>query len=151
MTELSPVPYGQISAATNAVQRSHSSQARFVDVVAAVKSAIADAGFWLLHEIDPQALLNKGGYAIGSTRQLLFFHPDYMARVLSAVPAALLEAPLKFAIMDLGNEVTLRWIDPAAALGRYGDAKLAQLGEELAAKCEAIAADALGRASASNR
>lgn len=146
MTELRPVAYRPMPATPSAHQHSRSSQARFEAVVASVKTAIGDSDFWLLHEIDPQSLLAKGGYAIAPTRQLLFFHPDYMVRILSAVPAALLEAPLKFAVMDLGNEVVLRWLDPAHAFGRYGDSKLAALGDELAAKCEAIAAEALRRA-----
>lgn len=146
MTELHPVTYGQ-SSVPDDLQHSLSSKAEFEVVVACAKTAIEDAGFWVLHEINPQALLAKGGYAINPTRQLLFFHPDYMVRVLSAVPAALLEAPLKFAIMGRGDEVVLRWLDPERAFGRYEDPHLAQLGKELAAKCEAIAAEILHRAS----
>ncbi|WP_448955883.1 SRPBCC family protein [Labrys neptuniae] len=148
MSQLRPVHYGKTAEKTADIQRSFTSRARFEDVVASVKSAIANSDFWLLHEINPQALLQKGGYAISPTRQLFFFHPDYMARLLSASPAALLEAPLKFAIMDLGDEVVLRWFDPTTAFARYDDADLARLGEELAAKCEAIAVDALSRITA---
>jgi uncharacterized protein (DUF302 family) len=69
-----------------------------------------------------------------------------MARVLAADPAALLEAPLKFAVLELGDgEVLVRWNDPLAAFARYENAALEKLGQELSAACEEIVVAALGR------
>jgi hypothetical protein len=65
------------------------------EIVPRLKVSIESAGFWILHEIDPQGLLKRGGYEIRAARQILFFHPRFMARLLRADAAALIEAPLK--------------------------------------------------------
>ena len=95
---------------------------------------------WILHEIDPQALLAKDGYRIGPARQILFFYPHLMARLLGADPAAVLEAPLKFVVLELADgTVMVSWNDPTGALARYQNAALTALGEELSRACQAIA------------
>ena len=115
------------------------------DVVARLRQAIEAAGLWVLHEIDAQMLLRRGGYAIEAARQILFFHPRLMARLLAADPAALLEAPLKFAVLELpGGAAMVRWTDPARTFARYGSTELAEIGRALAAACEKIAAASLG-------
>jgi hypothetical protein len=43
---------------------------------------------WVLHEINPQMLLARGGVEIGAARQILFFHPAIMARLLAADSSA---------------------------------------------------------------
>ncbi|GGI32829.1 DUF302 domain-containing protein [Bradyrhizobium guangdongense] len=109
------------------------------EVVARLKEKIIAADLWVLHEIDPQMLLHRGGYDIGPVRQILFFHPRLMSRLLAADSAALLEAPLKFAVIGFPEGRTeLRWLDPARAFARYGSPALTALGEELAGNFEAI-------------
>jgi uncharacterized protein (DUF302 family) len=82
-------------------------------------------------------LLQRGGNAIGAARQLLFFHPRLIVRLLAANPAALLEAPLKVAVIEPpSGVVTVRWSDPAAAGARDGGRALAELGRQLAKTCE---------------
>jgi len=66
-----------------------------------LRDAIQAEGLWLIQELDPQALLKRGGYAILPTRQLLFFHPRYMVRILENDPSALLEVPLKLVIQEM--------------------------------------------------
>jgi uncharacterized protein (DUF302 family) len=133
------VRYADLGAAAASFQHSRTCAAPFADVVARLRQAIEAAGLWVLHEIDPQSLLSRGGYTIGAARQILFFHPGLMARVLAADPAALLEAPLKFAVLELpGAAVMIRWFDPAPAFSRYQSPALAALGLELAASCEEI-------------
>ena len=108
-----------------------------------MRAAIESVGLWVLHEINPQALLRRGGYDIPPTRQLLFFHPRYVAGMLATDPAALLEAPLKIAVMESPDgAVTVRWLDPIVAFGRYGNPELGAIGQELAAICETIVAAA---------
>ncbi|WP_293372843.1 DUF302 domain-containing protein [Phenylobacterium sp.] len=116
-------------------------------VVDALKAAIVAADVWVLHEIDPQALLKRGGIDIARARHLLFFHPRYMKRLLDADPAAVLEAPLKFAIVTEDTGLVVRWYDPAAAFDRYGNPDLKVLGAQLSRLCDRIAANALGDAS----
>jgi uncharacterized protein (DUF302 family) len=108
-----------------------------------LQDAIGGAGLWVLHEIDAQALLRRAGYTIGAVHQILFFHPRFMARLLAADPAALLEVPLKFALIETaGGRAVLRWSDPAIAFARYENSALTDLGLELSAICEEIAAAA---------
>jgi uncharacterized protein (DUF302 family) len=135
------VTYADPGAAAATFQNVRTSALSVQETVTRLRDAIEEANFWVLHEIDPQMLLRRGGYAIGETRQILFFHPRIMERLLAADPAALLEAPLKFAVMALPDgTVTVRWPDPTIALARYDNAELAAVGQELAAACRKIAA-----------
>jgi uncharacterized protein (DUF302 family) len=124
-------------------QRSRNSSTSLETVVAALKSATTAADVWVLHEIDPQALLRRGGIEIAPARQLLFFHPRYMKRLLDADPAAGLEAPLKFLILTDGTGAVVRWFDPVASFGRYDNEALRSLGLELSVLCQQIADAAL--------
>ena len=111
----------------------------FERVVADLKSAIVGAGLWVLQEIDPQALLHRDGLEIGNARQVLFFHPRLMKRLLEADSAALIEAPLKMAVLEMSDaEISVRCLDPVDAFGRYGNRALMQLGSELHATCGEI-------------
>jgi uncharacterized protein (DUF302 family) len=115
------------------------------EIVPRLKVSIESAGFWILHEIDAQGLLKRGGYEIRAARQILFFHPRFMARLLRADAAALIEAPLKFGLLELPTgDVSVRWINPAIAFARYGNNALRDLGEELAAACDSIVEGGLG-------
>jgi uncharacterized protein (DUF302 family) len=134
------VSYGRPGQATDLFQRARSIRIAVADGAERLRRAVEAADLWVLHEIDPQALLMRGGYAIEPARQILFFHPRLMARLLAADPTALLEAPLKFALLALPNgTLIVRWIDPAWALARYDSSELKALGHELATACEGIA------------
>lgn len=138
------VTYGPIGAQAASFQRQLECKLGVAEATRLLRSAIERHGFWILHEIDPQAVVGRGGYEIPPVRQILFFHPRQMARILAADPAPLLEAPLKFAILELPDRgVEVRWIDPAAAFARYGHPVLADLGRELAEIVEKIALFAL--------
>lgn len=138
------IEYGKPGRAAASFQRSETSTVSFAAVVAALRREIECAGLLVLHEIDPQTILKNGGHTIGATRQILFFHPDLMVRLLEADQAALLEAPLKLAVMEQPRgAVVVRWLDPAAAFARYGNPALVELGRDLAAACERIVAASL--------
>ncbi len=133
---MTAIAYGE---AVAAFQHARTTTVPFETVLTRLRQAIEAVGFWVLHEIDPQKVLQRGGHAIDPARQVLFFHPDLMVRLLQANPAALLEAPLKLAVMQRPDgAVSIRWHDPAAAFARYGNLVLAELGQELAARCEQI-------------
>ena len=123
----------------------------FDEVLERLRQAIVAADLMVLHEIDPQAILARKGYGIGRARQLLFFHPRLMARLLAADPSALLEAPLKFSVIEgtgiegAGGRVSVRWQDPMESFFRYGHEDLSYLGTELDTLCTEIADAALGR------
>jgi uncharacterized protein (DUF302 family) len=128
MTEpLQSIHYGTASPSLG-----RASRLSFGETLASLKAAIAAEGLWLLHEIDPQMLLGRGGFGISPARQLLFFHPRYLVRLLEADPSALIEAPLKVAVLELPDgTVWVRQLEVAQAFARYQG--LAGLGEELAA------------------
>ena len=138
-----PVVYAEAGQGAAAFQRACKVERPLPETVARLKAAIEVAGLWVLHEIDPQMLLRRGGFAIGPARQILFFHPRFVASLLAADPAALVEAPLKLVLLETAEGSTsLRWTDPAAAFARYGHPALAALGRDLAATCDAIVATA---------
>lgn len=109
-----------------------------------LREAIRTEDLMVLHEIDPQAILARSNYVIGRARQLFFFHPRLMARLLAADPSAVLEVPLKFSIVaGAQDHVSVRWLDPAASFARYGQSALEHLGHELAEICLRIVSRAL--------
>jgi uncharacterized protein (DUF302 family) len=144
MTEpaLQPVAFSEPGSMAVSFQHVRVGTLPVEEVVTRLKERIIAADLWMLHEINPQMLLHRGGYDIGPARQILFFHPRLMSSLLAADSAALLEAPLKFAVIGFPEGRTeLRWLDPARAFARYGSPPLTALGEQLAAICEGIVAD----------
>lgn len=124
----------------HAFQHVITASSSFEAVLETIRIVLREADIWIVHEIDPQMLLKRGGYIIGRTRQVLFFHPRYMVRLLGADPAALSEAPLKVVVMEDANAVTVRWPLPGPLFDRYGHDELSALGRELELIYAAIAA-----------
>ncbi len=92
----------------------------FEGTLARLKQGIEAADLWLIQEIDPRMLLRRGGYLIAPARQLLFFHPRYVVRLLAADPAAVVEIPLKLVVLQMPDgSVTVRHADVRAQLDRY--------------------------------
>ena len=109
----------------------------FTATVERLKAAIEAEGLWLIHEIDPEQLLARGGYCILPVRQLLFFHPRFMVPLLEANPDGLIEAPLKLVVLQRpGGEVSIHHPDVAAAFAQHPG--LEPLGIELASLCQRI-------------
>jgi len=104
----------------------------FDGTLARLKQGIEAADLWLIQEIDPQMLLRRGGYLIAPARQLLFFHPRYVVRLLAADPAAVVEIPLKLVVLQMPDgSVTVRHADVRSQLDRYPG--MHALADELAA------------------
>ncbi|MCK1323548.1 DUF302 domain-containing protein [Bradyrhizobium sp. 156] len=123
----------------HAFQHMVAASSSFETVLGTIRTVLSEADMWIIHEIDPQMLLRRGGYIIARTRQILFFHPRYMVRLLGADPAALLEAPLKVVVTEGANAVTVRWPVPGLLFDRYGHDDLSLLGRELELIYAAIA------------
>jgi uncharacterized protein (DUF302 family) len=135
------ISYADSGAAADTFQRSRSLPRPFEEVLWRLREAIEAADLRILHEVDPQMQLRRGGYTIGAARQILFFHPRFVVRILEADHAALLEAPLKLVILELpAGSTSVRWIDPLSAFSRYENAALSDIGRELTAICEEIVA-----------
>lgn len=87
------VRYGAMSKPPGIIIRQ--SGADIETTVSTLKAAIEDAKMVLICEIDPRQIMRRDRRAISPLRQLLFFHPRYMHRLLEADPSAVLLAPLK--------------------------------------------------------
>ena len=113
-------------------QKTHASAADFATTIARLKAAIEAEQMWVLAELDPQMLLRKDGYAIGPARQIFYFHPRFMSRLLAANASAIVEAPLKFVVMaDATGRVVVRHPDISNAFAGYDG--LQPVAEDLAA------------------
>lgn len=110
----------------------------FAETVERLKAGVAAENLWVIAEIDPQMLLRRGGYDIPPVRQILYFHPRYMARLLSTNAAAIVEAPLKFVVTASSGGAVVRYPEPAFAFARYDG--MADLGAELGGIANRIAA-----------
>lgn len=105
---------------TPAFQHVVTSRFDFETTLERLRQKIADLDLWLLHEINPQMLAERGGFRIGPARQLLFFHPRYLATVLKTNPSAVCEIPLKLIVLQAPDgSVTVRHSDIHSLLGRY--------------------------------
>jgi uncharacterized protein (DUF302 family) len=109
----------------------------FADTVSALKTGIAAADLWLIAEIDPQKLLETAGYAGPRARQLLFFHPRFMVRLLAANPNGVAEVPLKFVVLEPPSG-PIHVLHPAASALFADHPGLGGLGDELSAICAVI-------------
>ncbi len=131
--------FGKPGTQAETFQRSHVSKRPFEDVLSSLRREIDGAGMKVLHEIDPQGALQSVGQTIGSSRLVFFFHPNLVVRLLQTDWSAIVEAPLKLAVMELPDgTVSIRMADPAAAFARYGNPALTGFGQELATTCERI-------------
>jgi uncharacterized protein (DUF302 family) len=102
----------------------------FEETLERLRTALREEDLWLIHEIDPQMIVKRGGYLIGPTRQLLFFHPRFMVQLLHGNPHALVEVPMKVAITEWPDgRVSVRHPEIESALAAYPG--LASLGSEL--------------------
>jgi uncharacterized protein (DUF302 family) len=136
MTELAEIPY-VINTSAIAGQWTARSNHDFDLTITKLKEAIAARDLWLIAEIDPRMLLARAGLAIQPTRQLLFFHPRYMERLLRADARALQEVPVKIVVMaDAAGHVVMRGPDMKIAFDQY--AGTSSLGLELSTLCREI-------------
>ena len=134
-----PLFFGQPGTPAAEFQLDVTSRRPFPEVLAALRQAINEAGMKVLQEIDPQGALRSIDQVIGGARLLFFFHPQLLARLLSIDCSAIVEVPLKLAVLEMADgSISIRAADPAIALGRYGNPDLAGFGQELSAACDRI-------------
>ncbi len=111
----------------------------FDETLARLRQAIEEENLMVVHEINPQQMLRMVGVRSGGMRQIMFFHPRYMKRIIESNRHAAIEPPLKLAVMETPDGgVMMRYIKPAYVFGRYGG--LGELGSELEALVERIVA-----------
>ncbi len=133
------VQFGQPGNETEIFQLVRTTRRPFQQVLDSVRNEIDAAGMMVLHEIDPQAALRGFGHTIGSAHLVFFFHPDLLLRLLETDWTAIVEAPLKLALMERPDgAVSLRMANPASPLARYGNTALTAFGHELATTCARV-------------
>ncbi len=102
----------------------------FNDTVEILTAAIEEENMMVLKEIDAQKMLKMVNKKIGGMKQLLFFHPRFMKRIIETNRQGSIEPPLKVAIMERPDgKVMVRYIKPSFLLGKY--LGLEEIGSEL--------------------
>lgn len=91
----------------------------FSETVDILKGAIEGQNLMVIHEVDGQKMLKMAGKNVGGMKQIFFFHPKYMAKVLEANEMAGIQIPLKFIVMEKGDRVIIRYFMPSVVLSSY--------------------------------
>lgn len=91
----------------------------FGETVDMLKGAIEQQNLMVVHEIDGQKMLKMAGKNVGGMKQVLFFHPSYMAKILEANEMAGIVIPLKIIVMEKGGMVMVRYFMPSTVLKPY--------------------------------
>ena len=107
----------------------------FSQTLQLLRDGISSAGMLLICEINTQEILGKHGIEIAGFRQLLFFRPDYMQRLLSLEPHAAFEVPLKIIVRELADNESEFWFKKVSMTGCPG---MESLSEELKQKVKSI-------------
>lgn len=104
-----------------------------------LKGAIEGENLMVVTEINPQQMLRMVGVQTGGMRQILFFHPRYMKRIIETNRSGAIEPPLKVVVVEGPDDaVMIRYVDPAYQFGRY--AGLDEVGKELSEVVQRIVA-----------
>jgi len=101
----------------------------FARTLDALRANIVREEMMVLHETNTQAIIARASVQSMGLMQILYFHPRYMKRVLEANPAAVIEAPLKFAARETPDSTFIHRLSPGFLFGRYEGPR--DLGEEL--------------------
>ena len=102
----------------------------FNETVEILAGAIEEQNMMVVKEIDAQKMLRMVNKKVPGMKQLLFFHPRYMKRIIETNALGAIEPPFKIAIMERPDgKVMVKYIKPSSVLGKY--AGLSDLGSEL--------------------
>jgi uncharacterized protein (DUF302 family) len=112
----------------------------FSETVDMVKGAIEQQNLMVIHVIDGQKMLKMGGKDVGGMKQLFFFHPSYMKKVIEANSMAAIVIPLKMIVMEKDGKVIVRYFMPSTVLKPYKGTEA--IAKELDTKMTKIIADA---------
>jgi uncharacterized protein (DUF302 family) len=101
----------------------------FETVYIQLKENILAEGFLILHEIDTQSIVSKHGIIIKPLKQILFFHPNYIQKIVAEDYLAINEIPIKLVVMEIDeNKISVSVPNPKERLSSY---TTEGLGEEL--------------------
>ena len=92
----------------------------FETTLATLKHAIESENLMVVHEVDAQQMLRMVSVRVGGMRQILFFHPRYMKRILEGNRNGGIEPPLKVLVMETPDgRVMVRYHDPVHQFAPY--------------------------------
>lgn len=112
----------------------------FSETVDMLKGAIEQQNLMVIHEIDGQKMLKMAGKEVGGMKQLFFFHPMYMKKVVEANEMAGIVIPLKIIVMEKGDKIMVRYFMPSIVLKPYKGTEA--IAKDLDAKVTKIIAEA---------
>lgn len=96
------------------------SQYSFQETVDILKGAIEEQNLMVIYEIDGQKMLRMAGKAVKGMKQIFYFHPKYMRKVVEANQAAVIQIPLKIIVMEKPDgKVVIRYFRPSKLLNAY--------------------------------
>jgi uncharacterized protein (DUF302 family) len=85
-----------------------------------LSSRVPAVGLKVLGLIDTTAIMTAAGYPVVQVRQLLAFHPRFMAPILSRDPSMAVHAPLKFTLLQRPTTMEIRCLDPERVFSAPG-------------------------------
>ena len=92
----------------------------FNETVDLLQGAIEEQNLMVLLTVDAQKMLRMAGKKVKGMKQIFYFHPQYMRRVMEANKYATIQIPLKFIVMERPDGKTiLRYFMPSKLLGSY--------------------------------
>jgi uncharacterized protein (DUF302 family) len=92
----------------------------FSETVDILKGAIEEQNLMVIHVIDGQKMLRMAGKEVKGMKQVFYFHPKYMRKVMEANKEAGIQIPFKFIIMEKPNgKVVVRYFMPSTLLNTY--------------------------------
>ena len=90
------------------------------ETVNILKGAIEEQNLMVIHVVDGQKMLRMAGKNIKGMKQIFYFHPKFMRRVIEANKEAAIQIPLKFIVMEKPNgNVIVRYFKPSKVLNDY--------------------------------
>lgn len=109
----------------------------FDATLAALKQAIEGENLMVVNEVNPQQMLRMVGMQTGGMRQIFFFHPGYMKRIIETNRNGGIEPPLKILVMEMPDgQVMVRYHDPVHQFEPYDG--LSEIATELRGAVEKI-------------
>jgi uncharacterized protein (DUF302 family) len=99
----------------------------FDETVDILKGAIEEQNLMVIHVVDAQKMLRMAGKKVNGMKQIFYFHPKFMKRVMEANKSATIQIPLKFIVMEKPDgKAIVRYFLPSKLLGSYkGEEKIA--------------------------
>ena len=92
----------------------------FSETLELLKGAIESQNLMVIHEVDAQKMLRMAGKEVKGMRQIFFFHPNYMRKVMEANSEAVIQIPLKMIVMESPDgKAMVRYWAPSTALKSY--------------------------------